>query len=166
MVENRTRLPRAFFVSHARLVRTEREARAHVTNAGFDPRRQVVLEVEQVRAPTRLRGRPQFRPARVTAYENERVEVEVDAPRAGWLVLLDRWAPGWSARRHGGLVRIHRANYLFRAVRVTAGVQRVVFEYRNTLFHWGGLLTALGLAVTVGAGVSLLRGRLAGRARP
>jgi uncharacterized membrane protein YfhO len=95
----------------------------------------------------------------VTAYENERVEIEVEAPREGWLVLLDRWAPGWSARIDGQPARILRADYLFRAVRVAPGRHLVNFAYASPLFRRGLVVSACGLGVVLAAAVSLLRSR-------
>jgi hypothetical protein len=44
LVENRTHLPRAFFVAHASRASTAEEARVHITKAGFDARNGVILE--------------------------------------------------------------------------------------------------------------------------
>jgi hypothetical protein len=157
LVENRTHLPRAFFVGRARAVSTEEEARALLTSEGFDPRREVVLEAGEGLGAMG-EGAP-FRPATVTRYENERVEVEVSAPGPGWLVLLDRWAPGWTATLDGAPAPILRADYLFRAVAVPGGRHGLVFEYRNAAFQWGLGLSALGVAAALGAALSLWRAR-------
>lgn len=157
LVENRTHLPRSFFVAHAGIARSEAEAVAAVTNEGFDPRRKVILE--GLASPPVNEGDPLFLPARVDAYDGEHVQVEVAAPRDGWVVLLDRWAPGWTAQVDGRPVPLLRANDLFRAVRVPAGRCRVVFEYENRLFRWGLGASAAGLAATVAAATSLLLSR-------
>jgi hypothetical protein len=157
LVENRTHLPRSFFVAHARAAKDEEAARDLITASTFDPRREVILE--DGGEPSTDQSGPLFRPARVTAYGNQRVEVKVDAPRDGWLVLLDRWAPGWSAQTDGRPVPILRADYLFRAVRLTAGPHVVVFEYHNALFRLGLWISAVGIAFPLLAAVSLLRAR-------
>jgi hypothetical protein len=158
LVENRTHLPRSFFVTHASYVQSAEQARARITSASFEPRREIVLETNGGPTPPNL-GEPRFQPATVTAYENERVQVEVAAPREGWVVLLDRWAPGWSARMDGQSVPVLRADYLFRAVRVPAGRHHLVFAYDNALFRWGLRASAVGLTVVLAAAVSLLRAR-------
>ena len=65
----------------------------------------------------------------ISRYENTRVEVDVNAPRPGFLVLSDVWHPWWRATVDGVAARIRRANVLFRAVSVPAGRHRVRFEF-------------------------------------
>lgn len=68
--------------------------------------------------------------ARITRYENTIVEVEVVAAGAGFLVLNDAWHPWWAVEIDGEPAVMHKANVMFRAVRVPAGRHRVVFEFR------------------------------------
>lgn len=65
----------------------------------------------------------------IVRYENTRIEVAVDAPRPGYLVLGDVWHPWWAATVDGRASLIRRANVLFRAVAVPAGRHRVRFEF-------------------------------------
>lgn len=90
-------------------------------------------------------------PAEVVSYEPDRVEVRVDAPGSGWLVLSDRDFPGWKAWVDGNETEIHRANVLVRAVRVEAGRHQVVFEYRPRSVLLGALLSGPGWMVFAGA---------------
>ena len=89
---------------------------------------------------------------RVTSYTAERVELEVVAEAAGYLVLTDAWYPGWQASVDGEPVPVHRADLLFRAVAVDPGRHQVVFTFRPASLWWGvgGSLAALaGLAIAV-----------------
>jgi hypothetical protein len=65
----------------------------------------------------------------IARYQNTLVEIEVNAPRPGFLVLNDVWHPWWRATVDGISARIRRANVLFRAVAVPAGRHRVRFEF-------------------------------------
>jgi hypothetical protein len=78
--------------------------------------------------------------------EPDRVELEVEAPGEGWLVLRDTWAKGWTVRLDGEPAALLRADYLFRAVRVGPGTHRVEFRYGPVAFRWGLGFTAVGLA--------------------
>jgi hypothetical protein len=156
IIRNRTSLPRAFFVSHAATARTEEEAYRRVTDPGFDPRRQVVIETHDVLDGHEGSGAPLFVPALVSRYENERVDVEVDAPSAGWVVLLDRAAPGWSCALNGEPSAIFTGDYLFRAVQVPPGRVRLSYRYTNRRLRWGGAVTLIGLAI---AAVGVVRCR-------
>jgi hypothetical protein len=67
--------------------------------------------------------------ARIVDYQERRVEIETVADREAMLVLLDAYAPGWTATVTGAPAPILPANVAFRAVPVPAGRQRVVFSY-------------------------------------
>ncbi|MDD5223129.1 MAG: YfhO family protein [bacterium] len=91
--------------------------------------------------------------ARIIEYRNEKVTVDAETEKAGWLLLLDSYYPGWEAKVDGKPVEIFRADGFFRAVRIPAGRHGVVFHYspavfRNSVWMSGvGLLAWIGLAV-------------------
>lgn len=97
----------------------------------------------------------------IVADEPERVVVDISAGRAGWLVLVDTYYPGWQASLDGALVEIVRANGAFRAVAVPAGDHEVVFSYRPASLRIGAAISGAGLAVWLGLLVlsRLLSGR-------
>jgi hypothetical protein len=66
---------------------------------------------------------------RIRLYENTIVEIEVTATEEGFVVLNDVWHPWWQADVDGKPALIHRANVLFRAVRVAKGTHIVRFEF-------------------------------------
>ncbi len=111
----------------------------------FDPRRTVLLDeaplLEASGGAQSLPGLPvAVSAARIRRYENTRVEVEVEAADAGFLVLNDVWHPWWSADVDGREADIYRANVLFRAVQVPAGRHVVTFEFKPI----SGALAELG----------------------
>ncbi len=66
----------------------------------------------------------------LTSYKNTEVEIEVDSPRAGFVVLNDVWHPWWFGSVDGKPAEILRANVLFRAIQVPAGRHTVRFEFK------------------------------------
>ncbi len=80
---------------------------------------------EQVRKPGH---------ARLSRYTNTLIEVEVESPDGGWLVLNDVWHPWWFASLGNGAdsreLEVLRANVLFRAVAVEPGSHIIRFEFR------------------------------------
>lgn len=58
-----------------------------------------------------------------------RLDLDVHADDAGWLVLSELDLPGWSAQLDGGPLEIHRANGMFRAVCVPAGTHHLQFAF-------------------------------------
>lgn len=93
-------------------------------------------------------------------YTPRRLTFTVTVPGPGWLLVTDRWAPGWTARVEGMDTEIRRGAFLFRAVRVPAGHVRVDFSYRP--FGYPGLLIASWLALCAAA-LARLSGKLATR---
>ncbi len=146
-------LPRAFFIDRARSVADGAAALAAVAEERFDPRREVVLEVAAETVTEIPDAAARFTPATIHRYEAERVEVRIEAPTAGYLVLTDFHYPGWKATVDGREVPILRANHLFRAVRIDAGRRAVEFRYEPLSFRVGSALTfatALCMALITG----------------
>jgi hypothetical protein len=83
--------------------------------------------------------------ARLVHYEPDEIELEVDAPREGLVVLNELVYPGWRVAIDGAEATPLRANYLLRAVHVPAGRHRIAwtFEPRGIGAKQGGYLLAL-----------------------
>ena len=137
--ENLDVLPRAFVVHRAHPVGNEEEALAQMQAPEFDPSREIVVE-----GGAGLEAPPDGpEPARVLSYEPERVEIEVDLDRPGYLVLTDANYPGWRARVDGEKAEILTADLLFRAVYLEPGRHHVLFAFRPA-------------STWIGAGISLI----------
>ena len=82
--------------------------------------------------------------ARLVRYSNTEIDIDVDSPDGGWVVLNDIWHPWWFAQlapeRDGPELEILRANVLFRAVAVEAGRHRIRFEFRPLEGAWQQLV--------------------------
>ena len=78
------------------------------------------------------------RPAEVELrrYEPAEVEVRVAAPQAGHLLIADRFARGWRGWVDGEEAEIVPACFLFRAIRIPAGISRVTMTYRPAGHPW------------------------------
>ena len=97
----------------------------------------------------------------ITAYEPERVALNVKASSDGYVVLTDTWDAGWVALVDGRPTPIHRADLIFRAVRVAAGTHRVEFFYRPLSLYLGMVISgiSLGLLGVIVCSFWLLGGR-------
>ncbi|MCX5787370.1 MAG: YfhO family protein, partial [Elusimicrobia bacterium] len=80
---------------------------------------------------------PEPREARVVSYEPDRVVIDAEAPRGGFLFLSDAFFPGWKASVDGRPREIFPAWVGFRTVGLEPGDHRVVFEYRPRFFRLG-----------------------------
>ncbi len=78
------------------------------------------------------------------------VSLGVEAPRRGYLVLLDTYYAGWSATVDGRAAPILAANEAFRAVAVPAGRHRVIFRYRPAALAEAAALSGLAWLAILG----------------
>ncbi|MFP6607333.1 MAG: hypothetical protein VCC19_12225 [Myxococcota bacterium] len=147
-------LPRAYLVEAATRA-TQAEAFLHIRDGSFDFHRGVLLEGEIPANPANPRPAT---PARILSHEPERVEIAVRAERDAWLVLADTFYPGWNAEVAGERLPIRRANGLYRAIRVPAGDQTVVFSYQPTSFRAGVALSCVSALAIFGITVAGRRG--------
>lgn len=146
--ERATALPRAYLVSRYEVCRPA-DALARFVAADFDHMHSVLLEEE----PPLLQGSREssLRPADIVSYAPERAVIKADAVEPSLLVLSDTFFPGWKAYVDGAEVPILRANYLFRAVVLPAGVHEVVFEYHPASFRAGLTVSGVFMALLAAA---------------
>lgn len=140
-------LPRAYTVPRARGARDARDAVTRMLARDFDARREVILAGFED-APALARDAPDSDGSvAITELRANRVTLETSLARDGFVVLVDAWAPGWSATIDGAPTEILQANGLFRGLRVPAGRHRVQMRY------WPpGLTPGLALAGLAVAG--------------
>jgi hypothetical protein len=98
----------------------------------FDPARTVLLDGMPSRLLTSRISPVSLSSATIALrkYENTEVEIDVNAPAGGFVVLNDIWHPWWFGAVDGKPAKILRANVLFRAIQVPPGRHTVRFEFR------------------------------------
>jgi hypothetical protein len=97
----------------------------------------------------------------------EEMVVTAVLPRPGYLVVADRWAPGWRVLVDGMPRTLYRGDYLFRVVPLDEGRHTVRFLYRQPLLREGLVVTLTGAVVALalglfGLGAPAARGGLRG----
>ncbi len=153
--ENLDVQPRAFLVHRALIALEDGTGLALMRDETFDPTAELILDEEPpaeaggAHSTEALGGSNGEEFARVLSYAPERVEIEVQAQRQGYLVLTDAWYPGWTATVDGVPAPIYRANVLFRAVAVDAGLHRVTFDFRPASLRVGAIVSSGGLAALI-----------------
>jgi hypothetical protein len=150
---NRGALPRAFMAYSWRRVTTANEALYQTL--GSEPNRARDQPVIEFAPPVQDGSSPPAGPVRFTVDRDQRVDMEVNARRRGYLVLHDTFYPGWRATVDGISVPILAANFNFRAVPVPAGAHTVSFRYRPASVIAGAVITALTAIAMVAAGGAL-----------
>jgi hypothetical protein len=100
----------------------------------FDPKTTVLLDTPPANSQLHLSmAQPIARmEARTTlqSYTNTEIEILVRTPKPGFVVLNDVWHPWWFGSVDGKPANVLRANVVFRAIQVPAGVHLVRFEFR------------------------------------
>ncbi|HWG42353.1 MAG TPA: hypothetical protein VN688_06155 [Gemmataceae bacterium] len=145
--ENRTVLPRAFVVFRAAPLPERSKVLHRLIVTDF--REEVLLEGD-VPPSSPVAAAASVRRATLRRYEPNRVVVEVEPGRAGWLVLADLWYPGWTCRIDDNPVTVKHADYLFRAVAVPEGRREVVFAFEPASYRWGRGISILTLGILAG----------------
>ncbi len=140
MFENRDVMPRAFLVHSAQIVSDE-QAIARMRDPSFDPRRVAFLADGETMEDMHGNDEQNDR-VEISQRDSYRVTINMETARSGYLVLTDSWYPGWDAAVDSQKVEIYRANYVFRAIKVSPGSHTIVFE-----FHPGSILLGSGISV-------------------
>jgi hypothetical protein len=83
---------------------------------------------------------------RMITYKPEKLVFEVNCPTKGWLLITDRYAKSWQVTVNGLVSPIWGGNFVYRAIPVEAGNQKIAFTYKPfgilpmTLLGWGVIL--------------------------
>ena len=131
VVDNRHRRPRAFVAHRWQWHDDAQQARAALLSRATARGAEVDLGRVQLIGQGPMGAQDSVPSGQCTSRwpRAERVELECSADRAGFAVLLDRQAPGWSATVDGRPADIVSADVVARAVAVDAGHHEVIFSY-------------------------------------
>jgi hypothetical protein len=149
-------LPRAFLVSRARFFETYEEVLTYMGTDRFDPAGEVVLKG---RPEAALPGRSPGGAGRaeITDFGPHEISISVDAEMECYLVTSEVHYPGWRAYVDGLEAEMLRADYAFRAVKLSPGTHVVRMTYVPTFFRIGLLFSMAGAAL-VGVLIKSRRG--------
>jgi hypothetical protein len=124
--ENPRALPRVMLLADWRLADFEELMRSGWP--AVDPRKTVLLKKPPV-GFSRSAAIDMGGSARLLHYANTEVDVDVEAPGGGILLLTDVWHPWWRANIDGADTEILKADVIFRAVVVPHGHHVVHFKF-------------------------------------
>ncbi len=150
-------LPRAFFVTQATPVASERQAIDAINAAGFDGGQTILLQTPSVRHSS-----PPDPSARlvtdVTGYAPGFLDVRTSSDRPAYLFASEVAYPDWQATIDGHATPILTADGAFLAVDVPQGDHHVVFRFVPRLFYTGAAISGLTLlALAIAWGSVLIR---------
>ncbi len=151
--QNRSFLPRSFIVHRVRIAGDAPEALEVLRAADLDLGAEIVLEEAPppgLQAGVQAVGQDR---AAITRYEASHVTIDANSSANGFLFVSDRYDPGWKAYVDGVEARLYRADYVFRAVYLTAGQHTVDLVYEPRSFAQAvpiSLVAALALVALLG----------------
>jgi hypothetical protein len=147
LFENADVLPPAWCAGSLRPVKDFAEALRILWDpaSGIDLRREALVEGGD--AP-HGRGTGE---ARITARNPDRIAVECSSPDGTFLVLAERYFPGWKAYLDGAETRVYRTNGILRGVVLPPGRHRVEFVYRPFSFVLGACVSGAMLLILAAA---------------
>jgi hypothetical protein len=147
LFENSDALPRAFVLGQTLVIGASSDSADALAN--FRPREEVLMPAEFLPAGPRA----DFAAAEVVEYTPNRVVVEANLPAVGYLILTDTWYPGWTATDNGQATSVIPANIAFRAVPLSAGQHRVVFQYQPSGFRITAAISIVAWLIVMGIAV-------------
>jgi hypothetical protein len=115
-----------------------------LTNANFNPRREVCLPVEAKAVITASNATA----VKISApeFSVQRIEADVEADAPALLVVAQIYYPQWRVYVDGRPARLWPANYAFQAFEVPAGTHHVKLVYADRRFQLGAVISLATLA--------------------
>jgi hypothetical protein len=160
LLENLNYLPRTFPVHHAYVLKPQ-EILSALSHPAFNPREAVFLEEYPNVAMTPENIPSSSSKAEITYYFNRSIQIQASMATDGFLVLSEKYDPGWKAYVEGQPTRIYKANYTLQAIFLPKGQHIVTFAYQPTQFIVGfGITTITGFCLL---GILLYRKKFQGR---
>ena len=150
--ENPNVLPRAYFVHHAEQT-TEAQLLSRLHAPDFNwYHSALITEPLPKDVEAQLAKRPFPSQAEVTLirYEAQQVDIEVNTPIAGLLVLNDTYYPSWQATLDQHPVKIHQINDTVRGIFVPPGVHQIQFQFRSQTLTLAIIIATISLLIAVG----------------
>lgn len=145
-------LPRLQLMQDYRVLQDRDEIFKTMAHESFDPRKQVILERE-----------PEPRPggtaesagtARIVDSSTDHLTIEADLAQPAILLITDGYSRGWRAVALPGsdqqVYEVLPANYILRAIPLSAGKHRLLVEYSPLAFRVGAWVSSLSLVVFLG----------------
>jgi len=144
--ENKKVMPRFSLAFDPIIVNNRKKAFKILKKGEVNPRRVVIVKNSDILNQEKREGEGNIK---IKEYSINRIELEVNLNKDGYLVTSEIYYPGWHLFIDGKKENILIANYAFRSAFLKAGIHNVVFVYRPYSF-------LIGMIVSLFTFVSLL----------
>ena len=146
IIKNKNYLPRVFIVQKA-VESSKSDVFAKLKKNDFDFKKEIVIENDTknklTESPTDTSSTDSI--ATITNYDDERVDIETQTNKHGYLVLSDQYYPGWKAFIDGKETEIFPTDYVFRSIKITKGTHAVSFIYDPLSYQAGKWISLASL---------------------
>jgi hypothetical protein len=137
LVQLKDYLAKATFVPNAEIL-TPAAQLGRMKDPNWNPRDSVLLSAPAPPAAETLPSAPLPLNVDLGAYTSQRIDLTVQAPQAGYLLINDQFDPDWQVQVNGRDTPMVQADYLLRAIPVSAGSSTVTMLYQAH-YHLGRL---------------------------
>jgi hypothetical protein len=153
-------IPRAFPV-HSVIVEKDKDMIFNILNhPQFRPTDAVVLEETPSQSlPSSPLPSSESRVS-ITRYSNDEITIKADMAQPGFLVLSEKYYPGWKAYIDGEETKIYKANYVMRAVYLPKGTHKVRFVFDPWPYKVGLWISSATFLFLIGAVMGRRKGYL------
>ena len=149
--------PRAYWVPGASIASKDNDAVKMLDSVDL---RKTVIVTTRENMPEQGPVEREMKPASLISYQPDRVAIECEAGSSGWLVLSDRYYPGWGAFDNGAPVKIHKANVFVRAIPLKPGKHTVDFIYHPVTLRIGMMVSLVSWMVMAALAIIVRRNKL------
>lgn len=151
-------MPRLHLLQQWELRQTRDDIFAALNRDDFDPWQTVLLETPPDIKPVKS---PQPGTARIIDGSTDHLDIQAEVPTPSILLITDSYSQGWRAVPLPGSTqqhyRVQPANYVLRAIPLSAGSHRLRLEYAPTSFLVGTWISMMAVVLFLGVlGWSLL----------
>jgi hypothetical protein len=145
LYQNREAMYRAFIVQEALFRGNDSEILSLLKNSSFNWKNAVVIfgKNNSIKYPDANSS------ININEYGPTHIKIHVTTNQPGFLMLTDTYYPGWNAYVNGTHEVIFRANYAFRAIKITPGTHIVEFKYEPTSVYLGGVISLFSLLIFI-----------------
>lgn len=150
LYENKTVLPRFFFVSDIRVVSTKDDVLTNIRDGSINPHATVIFEKASKTPPSLFPCKATTDSSVIiTSYTPNRIELITKNSCDAYLVSSEVYYPGWTAYIDGKKTDILKGNYAFRTLFVPAGTHTILYQYIPNIFVAGVAITVISSMASI-----------------
>jgi len=137
--ENKEVLPRAFIVRNAKIIKEKEDIFDELKIV--NPKKEIIIEKDFKDISKNNRG--EFKEAKIVFYSPNKIIVNISLETPGFLVLSEKYYPGWKAFDNENKIEIMKTDYVLRSVYLEKGEHKVEFIYDPLSYKIGKVITIL-----------------------